>query len=56
VEIRLPQLIGHGAKLAFTTKPKTAPENALVSLPGDQQRRLSLRFDAGISGYAFTFG
>jgi hypothetical protein len=29
---------------------------SLVSLPGDQQHRLSLRFAAGISGYAFTFG
>jgi thiol-disulfide isomerase/thioredoxin len=29
---------------------------SLVSLPGDQQRRLSLRFAPGVSGYAFTFG
>ncbi|HEY7891558.1 MAG TPA: cytochrome c biogenesis protein DipZ [Solirubrobacteraceae bacterium] len=28
----------------------------LVSLPADQRHRLSLRFDPGISGYAFTFG
>jgi hypothetical protein len=29
---------------------------SLVSLRGDQQHRLSLRFAPGISGYAFTFG
>ncbi|HTA96063.1 MAG TPA: cytochrome c biogenesis protein DipZ [Solirubrobacteraceae bacterium] len=29
---------------------------SLVSLPGDQQHRLSLRFAPGVSGYAFTFG
>jgi cytochrome c biogenesis protein CcdA/thiol-disulfide isomerase/thioredoxin len=29
---------------------------SLVSLPGDQQHRLSLRFAAGVTGYAFTFG
>jgi hypothetical protein len=29
---------------------------SLVSLPGDQQHRLSLRFAPGISAYAFTFG
>jgi thiol-disulfide isomerase/thioredoxin len=29
---------------------------SLVSLPGDQQHRLGLRFAAGVSGYAFTFG
>jgi hypothetical protein len=29
---------------------------ALVSLRGDERHRLSLRFAAGISGYAFTFG
>ncbi|MFZ1925277.1 MAG: hypothetical protein WAU42_03940, partial [Solirubrobacteraceae bacterium] len=29
---------------------------SLVSLPGDQQHRLSLRFGPGVSGYAFTFG
>ncbi len=29
---------------------------SLVSLPGDQQHRLSLRFAAGVSGYDFTFG
>jgi cytochrome c biogenesis protein CcdA/thiol-disulfide isomerase/thioredoxin len=29
---------------------------SLVSLPGDQQHRLSLRFAPGIAGYAFTFG
>ncbi len=29
---------------------------SLVSLHGDQQHRLSLRFEPGISGYAFTFG
>jgi thiol-disulfide isomerase/thioredoxin len=28
----------------------------LVSLPGDQQHRLSLRFAPGVTGYAFTFG
>jgi cytochrome c biogenesis protein CcdA/thiol-disulfide isomerase/thioredoxin len=28
----------------------------LVSLPGDEQHRLSLRFAPGVSGYAFTFG
>jgi cytochrome c biogenesis protein CcdA/thiol-disulfide isomerase/thioredoxin len=28
----------------------------LVSLPRDQHHRLSLRFTAGVSGYAFTFG
>ncbi|HEX3693439.1 MAG TPA: redoxin domain-containing protein [Solirubrobacteraceae bacterium] len=29
---------------------------SLVSLPGDRQHRLSLRFSPGVSGYAFTFG
>jgi cytochrome c biogenesis protein CcdA/thiol-disulfide isomerase/thioredoxin len=29
---------------------------ALVSLPADQEHRLSLRFAPGVSGYAFTFG
>jgi cytochrome c biogenesis protein CcdA/thiol-disulfide isomerase/thioredoxin len=29
---------------------------SLVSLSGDQEHRLTLRFAAGISGYAFTFG
>jgi cytochrome c biogenesis protein CcdA/thiol-disulfide isomerase/thioredoxin len=29
---------------------------SLVSLPADQQHRLALRFAAGVSGYAFTFG
>jgi cytochrome c biogenesis protein CcdA/thiol-disulfide isomerase/thioredoxin len=29
---------------------------SLVSLRGDQQHRLSLRFAPGVSGYAFTFG
>jgi cytochrome c biogenesis protein CcdA/thiol-disulfide isomerase/thioredoxin len=29
---------------------------ALVSLPTDQQHRLSLRFAPGVTGYAFTFG
>ncbi len=29
---------------------------SLVSLPGDQQHRLSLRLTPGVSGYAFTFG
>jgi hypothetical protein len=29
---------------------------SLVSLPTDQRHRLSLRFPAGVSGYAFTFG
>jgi cytochrome c biogenesis protein CcdA/thiol-disulfide isomerase/thioredoxin len=29
---------------------------SLVSLRGDQQHRLALRFAAGVSGYAFTFG
>ncbi|MGH2879196.1 MAG: cytochrome c biogenesis protein DipZ [Solirubrobacteraceae bacterium] len=29
---------------------------SLVSLPADAQRRLSLRFSPGVSGYAFTFG
>jgi thiol-disulfide isomerase/thioredoxin len=29
---------------------------SLVSLPADQEHRLSLRFAPGISGYAFTFG
>ncbi len=28
----------------------------LVSLPGNQRHRLTLRFAAGITGYAFTFG
>jgi cytochrome c biogenesis protein CcdA/thiol-disulfide isomerase/thioredoxin len=28
----------------------------LVSLPMDEQHRLSLRFASGVSGYAFTFG
>jgi cytochrome c biogenesis protein CcdA/thiol-disulfide isomerase/thioredoxin len=29
---------------------------SLVSLPADQQHRLSLRLTPGVSGYAFTFG
>ena len=29
---------------------------SLVSLPGDQRHRLSLRFAPGVTGYAFTFG
>jgi cytochrome c biogenesis protein CcdA/thiol-disulfide isomerase/thioredoxin len=29
---------------------------SLVSLPGDERHRLSLRFAPGVSGYAFTFG
>jgi thiol-disulfide isomerase/thioredoxin len=29
---------------------------SLVSLPADQEHRLSLRFTPGVSGYAFTFG
>jgi hypothetical protein len=29
---------------------------SLVSLPGDAQHRLSLRFAPGVTGYAFTFG
>jgi cytochrome c biogenesis protein CcdA/thiol-disulfide isomerase/thioredoxin len=29
---------------------------SLVSLSGDQQHRLTLRFAPGVSGYAFTFG
>jgi cytochrome c biogenesis protein CcdA/thiol-disulfide isomerase/thioredoxin len=29
---------------------------SLVSLPSDQEHRLSLRFAPGVSGYAFTFG
>jgi cytochrome c biogenesis protein CcdA/thiol-disulfide isomerase/thioredoxin len=29
---------------------------SLVSLPGDQQHRLSLRFADGVTGYDFTFG
>jgi thiol-disulfide isomerase/thioredoxin len=29
---------------------------SLVSLPGDQEHRLSLRFAPGVTGYAFTFG
>jgi hypothetical protein len=29
---------------------------SLVSLPKDQEHRLSLRFAPGVSGYAFTFG
>lgn len=29
---------------------------SLVSLPADQEHRLSLRFAPGVSGYAFTFG
>jgi Thioredoxin like C-terminal domain len=29
---------------------------SLVSLPSDQQHRLSLRFAPGVTGYAFTFG
>jgi thioredoxin family protein len=28
----------------------------LVSLPGAERHHLSLRFDPGVSGYAFTFG
>ncbi len=28
----------------------------LVSLPGDERHRLSLRFAPGVTGYAFTFG
>ena len=28
----------------------------LVSLPSDQQHRLTLRLAPGITGYAFTFG
>ena len=28
----------------------------LVSLPRDEQHRLSLRFAHGVTGYAFTFG
>jgi cytochrome c biogenesis protein CcdA/thiol-disulfide isomerase/thioredoxin len=29
---------------------------SLVSLPGDERHRLTLRFAPGVSGYAFTFG
>ena len=29
---------------------------SLVSLPHDQRHQLSLRFAAGVTGYAFTFG
>jgi cytochrome c biogenesis protein CcdA/thiol-disulfide isomerase/thioredoxin len=29
---------------------------SLVSLPGDEQHRLSLRFEDGVTGYDFTFG
>lgn len=29
---------------------------SLVSLPGDQRHRLTLRFAPGVTGYAFTFG
>jgi cytochrome c biogenesis protein CcdA/thiol-disulfide isomerase/thioredoxin len=29
---------------------------SLVSLPGDQRRRLSLRFAPGVNAYSFTFG
>ena len=29
---------------------------SLVSLPGDEEHRLSLRFAPGVTGYAFTFG
>ena len=29
---------------------------SLVSLPGDERHRLSLRFAPGVTGYAFTFG
>ena len=29
---------------------------SLVSLPGDEQHRLSLRFADGVTGYDFTFG
>jgi cytochrome c biogenesis protein CcdA/thiol-disulfide isomerase/thioredoxin len=29
---------------------------SLVSLPGDEQHRLSLRLQPGVTGYAFTFG
>ena len=29
---------------------------SLVSLPGDQQHHLTLRFAPGVTGYAFTFG
>jgi cytochrome c biogenesis protein CcdA/thiol-disulfide isomerase/thioredoxin len=29
---------------------------SLVSLPGDEQHRLTLRFAPGVTGYAFTFG
>ncbi len=28
----------------------------LVSLPRDEQHRLTLRFAPGVTGYAFTFG
>ena len=29
---------------------------SLVSLPGDERHRLTLRFAPGVSGFAFTFG
>jgi cytochrome c biogenesis protein CcdA/thiol-disulfide isomerase/thioredoxin len=42
----------HGGTVAVTSQRLYA----LVSLSGDQQHRLTLRFAPGISGYAFTFG
>jgi cytochrome c biogenesis protein CcdA/thiol-disulfide isomerase/thioredoxin len=42
----------HGGAVTVTSQRLYS----LVSLPGDQQHRLTLRFAAGISGYAFTFG
>jgi cytochrome c biogenesis protein CcdA/thiol-disulfide isomerase/thioredoxin len=42
----------HGGSVTVTSQRLYS----LVSLPGDQQHRLTLRFAPGISGYAFTFG
>jgi cytochrome c biogenesis protein CcdA/thiol-disulfide isomerase/thioredoxin len=42
----------HGGAVTVTSQRLYA----LVSLSGDQQHRLTLRFAPGVSGYAFTFG
>src|SRR5580693_102803 len=42
----------HGGALTVTGQRLYS----LVSLPTDQEHRLSLRFAPGVSGYAFTFG
>jgi cytochrome c biogenesis protein CcdA/thiol-disulfide isomerase/thioredoxin len=42
----------HGGAVTVTSQRLYS----LVSLPGDQQHRLTLHFAPGISGYAFTFG